>query len=120
MTLFRNQILQSSFLLISATYVALVPRAVAQDMYATAEQVTVKIDVAGEPYAGGSGVIVAKENNEYMILMNCHVIEKAGGYIIETSTAQNLVDKIALFSLHVSVSSNALTCTARKTIGLFL
>ena len=44
-----------------------------------AEVITVRIDYESDEGNGGSGVIVAKNGNNYTVLTNCHVIEKAEG-----------------------------------------
>ncbi|MGK7899857.1 MAG: COP23 domain-containing protein [Hormoscilla sp.] len=56
--------------------------AVAQDVSTIAEEITVRID---GPKAGGSGVIVKREGNDYTVLTNWHVVDNAGDYVIQTS-----------------------------------
>lgn len=47
-----------------------------------AQEITVRID---GPKAGGSGVIVKREGNDYTVLTNWHVVDNAGDYEIQTS-----------------------------------
>jgi len=47
-----------------------------------AEEITVRID---GPKAGGSGVIVKREGNDYTVLTNWHVVDDSGDYEIQTA-----------------------------------
>jgi hypothetical protein len=62
----------------------IIPKALAQDAYTIAEQITVKISETGSNDQGGSGVIISKKNGKYIIATNCHVIKNGGNFHIET------------------------------------
>lgn len=56
----------------------------ATEVGAIAEQITVPIDGPDS----GSGVIVNRQGNTYTVVTNCHVVELAGTYVIQTPDRQ--------------------------------
>ncbi|ACK70083.1 peptidase S1 and S6 chymotrypsin/Hap [Gloeothece citriformis PCC 7424] len=71
------------FILLTLVNLSQIPSAVSlpiQEITKIAQEVTVKIDGV-EP---GTGVIVEQQNNIYTVLTNCHVVDTAGQYTIET------------------------------------
>ena len=65
----------------SADYEPLTPQAVRQ----TAQQITVRITANNN---GGSGVLIAKKGNSYLILTNAHVTRRGSKFEIQTPDGQ--------------------------------
>ena len=84
----------------------------AEDVTEIAGAITVRID--GGPGAGGSGTIVEREGNTYVVLTNWHVVDREGEYQVRTpdgtrhrvSYRQRLASDIDLAVLHFTSGKN--------------